>query len=97
MDYISIIKKEAAPYMDRIAIRMEAMTKQDEELYEYSFSSSFDAAKHRDHDRLVSAVKKINIQLIKEGQKPICSEDRYDAARFCCIISGRSELVNYVD
>jgi len=97
MDYVSIIKKEAAPYMDRIAIRREAIQKGDEDLYEYSFSSSFDAAKHKDHDKLVNAVKKINIQLIKEGQKPICSEDRYDAARFCCIISGRKELVDYVD
>lgn len=97
MDYISIIKKEASPYMDRIAIRREAMLKGDEELYEYSFSTSFDNAKHQDHNRLVSAVKRINVQLIKEGQKPICSEDRYDAARFCCIISGRNELVDYVD
>ena len=97
MDYITIIQKEATPYMDRLSIRREAMIKQDEELYEYSFSSSFDAAKHKDHDRLVSAVKKINIQLIKDGKKPLCSEDRYEAARFCCIISGRNELVDYVD
>lgn len=97
MDFISIIKKEAEPYMDRIAIRREAMIKQDEDLYEYSFSTSFDSAKHKDHDRLVSAVKKINIQLIKDGKKPICSDDRYEAAKFCCIISGRKELVDYVD
>ncbi len=96
MDYISIIKKEAAPYMDRLSIRREAMLKQDEELYEYSFSSAFDCAKHHDHDRLVSAVKKINVQLIKDGKKPLCSDDRYEAAKFCCIISGRKELVDYV-
>lgn len=83
--------------MDRIAVRREALTKGDEKLYDYSFSISFDRAKHVDHERLLKAVRTVNFQLVSNGQKPLCSEDRCDAARFCCIAANREELVNYVD
>jgi hypothetical protein len=83
--------------MDRIAVRREAMMKADMELYEYSFSLAFDRAKHADHDRLVSTVKRLNYQLISAGQEPLCSEDRRKAAQFCCIASGRTEIVEFAD
>ncbi len=96
-DYVNFIVREATPYLDRIAVRREALTKGDEKLYEYSFSIAFDRAKHTDHERLIKAVRTINVQRLSNGQEPLCSEDRREAARFCCIAAGREELVNYVD
>lgn len=94
---VQVLVREGTPYMDRIAIRREAMMKGDVELYKYSSSVAFDMAKHVDHDRLVSTVKRLNYQLISAGQEPLCSEDRYKAAQFCCIASGRSELVEFAN
>lgn len=96
-NYVHFLVKEATPYLDRIAVRREALTKGDEELYNYSFSIAFDREKHVDHERLLKAVRTINFQLVANGQEPLCSEDRREAARFCCITAGREELVNYVD
>lgn len=94
---VQVLVREGTPYMDRIAIRREAIVKADVELYKYSSSLAFDRAKHADHNQLVSAVKKLNYQLITAGQEPLCSEDRQKAAQFCCIASGRTELAEFVD
>lgn len=96
-NYVNFVVREATPYMDRIAVRREAITKGDEELYDYSFSIAFDREKHIDHERLLKAVRTVNFQLVSDGREPLCSEDRREAARFCCIAAGREELVNYVD
>lgn len=96
-DYINFIVREATPYMDRIAVRREALTKGDEELYDYSFSISFDRAKHIDHERLINAVHAINVQRLSDGEAPLCGESRTEMAKFCCVAAGRAELVNYVD
>ena len=47
-NYVHFLVKEATPYLDRIAVRREALTKGDEELYNYSFSIAFDREKHVD-------------------------------------------------
>lgn len=96
-DIILHVLKEATPYMDRIAIRREALTKGDEQMYNYSFSLAFDREKHTDHNRLCNAVKAANMQLISKGEAPLCGESRTEMDKFCCIAAGREELVNYVD
>ena len=95
--YINFLVREATPYLDRLAVRREAMTKGDDALYDYGFSLAFDRAKHLDHERLLKAVRTVNIQLVSDGKEPLCSEDSREAARFCCVAAGREELVNYVD
>ena len=97
---IAECKKAVMPYVQRISIRREAMEKADAELWQYAMSLSFDKAKHREHDAAIAAVKKLNIQLIAAGEKPVYTGDianRQDVGRFCCILCGDEASARYVD
>ena len=97
---ISAAKEQIRPYVDRISVRAEAMRTNDIELWKYSMSLQFDAAKHIEHNKAIMAVIKLNNAMKEINESPVFTGDisnRQEVGRFCCQFLGMEHNVQFVD